>query len=62
MYVGYMPNERLSNLLNFKILTLSGPVFSVVHQARGGGGGGGGSEARMPKIKVNINRLKENFA
>ena len=25
-------------------------------------GGGGGSEARMPKIKVNINRLKWNFA
>ena len=25
-------------------------------------GGGGGAEARMPKIKVNINRLKWNFA
>ena len=37
---------------NYKLrdLTLSGPAFSVVHQARGGG-----SEARMPKIKVNIN-------
>ena len=32
-----------------KDLTLSGPAFSVVRQARGG------SEARMPKIKVNIN-------
>ena len=35
-------------------LTLSGPAFSVVRQARGGRG----SEARMPKIKVNINPLK----
>ena len=33
-------------------LTLSGPAFSVVRQARGG------SEAQMPKIKVNINQLK----
>ena len=33
------------------ILTLSGLAFSVVHQARGRGGS---SEARMPKIKVNI--------
>ena len=38
-------------------LTLSGPAFSVVRQARGGG-----SEAQMPKIKVNINWLKLNFA
>ena len=37
-------------------LTLSGPAFSVVRQARGG------SEAQTPKIKVNINRLKSNFA
>ena len=37
-------------------LTLSGPAFSVVRQARGG------SEAQMPKIKVNITRLKWNFA
>ena len=43
-----------------QILTLSGPAFSVVRQARGGGGGG--SEARMPKIKVNTNWLKLNFA
>ena len=35
------------------ILTLSGPAFLVVRQARGGG-----SEARMAKIKVNINLLK----
>ena len=40
-----------------KRLTLSGPAFSVVRQARGGG-----SEALMPKIKVNINWLKLNFA
>ena len=40
----------------FQILTLSGPAFIVVRQAAGGGGGG--SEAQMPKIKVNINRLK----
>ena len=33
-------------------LTLSGPAFSVIRQARGG------SEAQMPKIKVNINQLK----
>ena len=39
-------------------LTLSGPAFSVVRLARGGEG----SEARMPKIKVTINRLKWNFA
>ena len=32
-------------------LTLSGPDFSVARQV-------GGSEAQMPKIKVNINRLK----
>ena len=32
-------------------LALSGPVFSVIHQARGGGG----SEAQMPKVKVNLN-------
>ena len=38
------------------ILTLSCPAFSVVRHARGG------SEARMPKIKVNINGLKWNFA
>ena len=37
-------------------LTLSGPAFSVVRQARGG------SEAQMPKIIVNINWLKLNFA
>ena len=37
-------------------LTLSGPAFSVVRQARGG------SEAWMPKLKVNINWLKLNFA
>ena len=37
-------------------LTLSGPAFSVVRQARGG------SEAQMPKIKVNINQLKWNLA
>ena len=37
-------------------LTLSGPAFSVVHQAKGGGGGG--SEAWMPIITVNINLLK----
>ena len=43
-------------------LTPSGPAFSFVRQARGRGGGGGGSEARMPKIKVSINRLKRNFA
>ena len=34
------------------LLTLSGPAFSVVRQARGG------SEAQMPKIKVNIDQLK----
>ena len=44
----------------FGCLTLSGPAFSVVRQARRGGEGG--SEARMPKIKVNINWLKLNFA
>ena len=33
-------------------LTLSGPAFLVVRQARGG------SETRMAKIKVNINLLK----
>ena len=38
-----------------EFLTLSGPAFSVVRQARGGGGG---SEAQMPKIEVNINQLK----
>ena len=37
-------------------LTLSGPAFSVVRQARVG------SEAQMPKIKVNINQLKWNLA
>ena len=40
-------------------LTLSVPAFPVVRQA---GGRGRGSEAQMPKIKVNINRLKWNFA
>ena len=49
--------KRFSSLVGLKPtlragLTLSGPAFSVVRQARGGGGG---SEARMPKIKVNIN-------
>ena len=39
-----------------QFLTLSGPAFSVVRQARGG------SEAQMPKIKVNINQLKRNLA
>ena len=38
-------------------LTLSDPAFSVVRKARGEG-----SEARMPKINVNINWLKWNFA
>ena len=38
--------------IDFHRLTLSGPAFSVVRQARGG------SEAQMPKIKVNINQLK----
>ena len=42
----------------FIILNLSGSAFSIVHKAGGGGGGGGGSEARIPKIKVNIYRLK----
>ena len=37
-------------------LTLSGPAFSVIREAQGG------SEARMSKIKVNINRLKWNLA
>ena len=32
-------------------VTLSDPAFAVVRQAQGG------SEARMPKIKVNANRL-----
>ena len=47
-----------SQVLNakFTFLTLSGPAFSVVRQARGG------SEAQMPKIKVNINQLKLNLA
>ena len=36
-------------LVKNRVLTLSGPAFSVVRQARGG------SEAQMPKIKVNIN-------
>ena len=39
-------------------LTLSGPAFSVVRQAGRGRGEEVGSEAPMPKIKVNINRLK----
>ena len=36
----------------------------IICQALGGGEGGwgGGSEAWMPKLKVNINRLKWNFA
>ena len=41
-----------------KIFTLSGPAFSVIHPAWRGAGG---SEVRMPKIKLNINRLKWNF-
>ena len=45
--------DRLKALLTENaLLTLSGPAFSVVRQARGG------SEAQMPKIKVNINQLK----
>ena len=43
-------------IVSSEILTLSGPAFSVVRQARRGG-----SEARMPKIKVNMNWLKLNF-
>ena len=38
---------RFLMTITFQILTLSGPAFSVVRRA--------GSEARMPKIKVNIN-------
>ena len=45
------------DMLRHLLLTLSGPAFSVVRQSRGGG-----SEAQMPKIKVNINWLKLNFA
>ena len=45
--------EHASDVAPKRILTLSGPAFSVVRQARGGG-----SEAQMPKIKVNINQLK----
>ena len=48
----------LSSLgLSKMCLTLSGPAFSVVSQARRGG-----SEAQMPKIKVNVNQLKWNLA
>ena len=43
---------ELKALARERKLTLSGPAFSVVRQARGG------SEARMAKIKVNINLLK----
>ena len=46
--------SRTGKLVIFAFpLTLSGPAFSVVCQARGGG-----SEAQMPKIKVNFNQLK----
>ena len=41
---------------NQQDLTLSGPAFSVVRQARGSEAQG--SEAQMPKIEVNINQLK----
>ena len=45
-------NSNQCFLSRFPLLTLSGLAFSVVCQARGGGGV---SEARIPKIKVNIN-------
>ena len=51
---------KLSFLMKIKhlFLTLSSPAFSAVRQARGGCG----SEAWMPQIKLNMNRLKWNFA
>ena len=48
--VALLPASKIS-------LTLSCRPFQSFAMLEGGGGGGG-SEARMPKLKVNINRLK----
>ena len=53
--------HKLDILGNYRYLTPSSPAFSVIRQARGGAGGKGW-EARMQKIKVNINQLKRNLA
>ena len=49
---GDLDYKHLMEFQLASLLTLSGPAFSVVRQARRG------SEAQMPKIKVNINQLK----
>ena len=54
--------HKLDILGNYRYSTPSSPAFSVIRQARRGGGGGRGWEARMRKIKVNINQLKRNLA